>query len=324
MANPKYLNILKQGVEIWNRWREERPDEEIDLSGTELRKAKLNGVNFCQVNLNGANLREAELFNARFAWASLQDADLYRAFLKKVNCYHADFRRANLRRATIQQANLSGMNLQEANLTDVDFRTSILSRADFRQAIITGAKLYATARDDWLIDGILCDYVYWDKKGEQCTPHERNFRPGEFEELYKALPTIEYYFEHGFTPLDPLIMDQVVQAVNQQHPEFELRLDSFHSRGQSHAVFTVIHKDHSEAALQQITASYEARLAALEGKQEQLTALFVQLASNPQPQLISQCQQVVITGRDYFEHINDHARVSTGTQQQVHQKSEEP
>ena len=23
MANPKHLNILKQGVEVWNRWREE-------------------------------------------------------------------------------------------------------------------------------------------------------------------------------------------------------------------------------------------------------------------------------------------------------------
>jgi len=49
-------------------------------------------------------------------------------------------------------------------------------------------------------------------------PKDRDFRPGEFEELYKQLPTFEYYFEGGFTPLDPLIMNQVVTAINERHP----------------------------------------------------------------------------------------------------------
>jgi hypothetical protein len=45
MANQEYLDILKQGVEVWNKWREEHPDEvEIDLSGADLGKAKLSLV----------------------------------------------------------------------------------------------------------------------------------------------------------------------------------------------------------------------------------------------------------------------------------------
>jgi len=31
MANEEHLKILKQGVEAWNKWREENPDIEPDL-----------------------------------------------------------------------------------------------------------------------------------------------------------------------------------------------------------------------------------------------------------------------------------------------------
>ena len=36
MADRKQLKILKQGVEVWNAWREENPDAKIDLCGAEL------------------------------------------------------------------------------------------------------------------------------------------------------------------------------------------------------------------------------------------------------------------------------------------------
>jgi hypothetical protein len=162
--------------------------------------------------------------------------------------------------------------LQEATLV----RTSLV------RTTITGVTLYGTARDDWKIDGILCKYVFWDKEGKERTPQNRDFRPGEFEELYKQLPTFEYVFEHGFTALDAVIMDRIVAAINAQHPEFELRLDSFHSRGQPHAKFTVLYKEHVEVAKSQVTTDYESRIAALEGKQEQMLKMFAMLVGNPQ------------------------------------------
>jgi hypothetical protein len=46
MANPEHFKVLKQGVEVWNRWREENPEVRPDLSGTLLSRLDLDGVNF--------------------------------------------------------------------------------------------------------------------------------------------------------------------------------------------------------------------------------------------------------------------------------------
>ena len=50
---------------------------------------------------------------------------------------------------------------------------------------MTGANLYETTRDTWIIDGVICEYIFWDPDGEKRTPKNRDFNPGEFEELYK-------------------------------------------------------------------------------------------------------------------------------------------
>lgn len=49
MANQEHLEILRQGVEVWNRWREEHLEILPDLRGADLR---------------GAHLREADLRGA--------------------------------------------------------------------------------------------------------------------------------------------------------------------------------------------------------------------------------------------------------------------
>lgn len=253
MANKKHLEILKQGVEIWNKWRENNPDVRPIL-----KKADLSGLNLQEANLSGANLLEADL---------------------TTNLIEADFSNAYLRGANLSSAELTGANLIGANLSETNLLYACLWNAN-----ITGANLFGTARDAWIIKGIRCEYIYfdpypYDKKSR--IPKGRNFRPGEFEKLYKQLPTVEYYFEHGFTPIDTIIMDKVIQAINEKYPEFELRLDSFHSRGQPHAVFTVLHKEHVSEAHRQITESYERIIKNLEAERDRLWELNSRLIENP-------------------------------------------
>jgi hypothetical protein len=50
MANPKHLEILKQGVETWNEWRKSRQHEFPDLSGAELVRTSLSGASLVGVS----------------------------------------------------------------------------------------------------------------------------------------------------------------------------------------------------------------------------------------------------------------------------------
>jgi uncharacterized protein YjbI with pentapeptide repeats len=292
MANPEHLAILQQGVEVWNKWREENPALRPDL-----RKAYLRKINICNANLREVDLTKANLSKANLAGAIISEAILYKSFLveaniigsdisssdlRAVNLNKAQLQNTDLRRANLNEADLSGANLSGADLRKVNLGEANLNRAILKESDISGGILYGTARAEWKIDKIKCEYVFWDKKGHKRFPNKRDFNTGEFEELYKHVPTIEYFFEHGFTPIDAVIMDRVVKAINEKHPEFELKLDSFHSRGQPHAVFTIFHKDVAEEALYQIKAGYEARLAKLEGERDAYEKCFNRVIEKPQ------------------------------------------
>ena len=51
MADPEHVAILKQGVEVWNRWRSENPQIQPDLSFFSQYMAHLPRVDFHQANL---------------------------------------------------------------------------------------------------------------------------------------------------------------------------------------------------------------------------------------------------------------------------------
>jgi len=65
MANKEHLAILRQGVDVWNEWREKHPDVAPDLSRSDLSEVDLSGVNLYEAELQEANLRSADLRAAR-------------------------------------------------------------------------------------------------------------------------------------------------------------------------------------------------------------------------------------------------------------------
>ena len=146
---------------------------------------------------------------------------------------------------------------------------SQLVESDLSGATLTGAKLYGTARDGWNIKDIECEYVYWDSKGKQRFPKHRDLEPDEFERLYAALPFFEYVFEHGMSPLDPLIMDRVVEAIRERRPEFDIRIDSINARGLAPSIrFTVGYRNHKKRALAEVRKEYETRLRLLKSERD--------------------------------------------------------
>jgi len=90
MADQSHLDILLQGVEAWNEWREQNAAIMPDLSGAELWNANLSKADLSNANLTGAllsgtNLDGANLSEADLSGAVLAGGDLTRANLSKAD-----------------------------------------------------------------------------------------------------------------------------------------------------------------------------------------------------------------------------------------------
>lgn len=223
MANEEHVEILREGVEVWNRWRNDEPDVKPDLSRARLfrtnlnranlSKANLSEANLIRANLSGANLSEANLIGTDFseAWlisadlvtvnlisANLSDANLSCANLSRANLSGANCSNANLLSATLSKAVLSFANLTKAVLNQSNFCGADLSRADLSRVQVLDAKfneatLTGVCVEDWHInsrtnlESVICDYIYLDvdENGEftKRRPSNGIFAPGDFAKL---------------------------------------------------------------------------------------------------------------------------------------------
>ena len=70
MADREQLKKLLEEVHVWNAWRDENPDVEIDLRGANLSTADLTDANLPFADLTGVrNLETAELAGADYTFA---------------------------------------------------------------------------------------------------------------------------------------------------------------------------------------------------------------------------------------------------------------
>lgn len=182
MANQEQVEILKQGVQVWNRWRARNLGFQIDLfgaelSGADLREANLSGADLRQANLWKADLSDADLREANLSGTSLMGATLHRAHLAGADLFvahlmgadlsAADLHRAHLNEADLREANLSGASLSEADLIGADLKRANLSGADLSGADLRGALFVRTVIDKAKISGSLVHAIHvLDLKGE--------------------------------------------------------------------------------------------------------------------------------------------------------------
>lgn len=157
MANEEHLKILKQGVEVWNKWRVENPNAKIDLEEANLEYAQLSMANFSKANLKKAKLFEAILVDANLKEADLSGANLTQTYIATadfsktkltgaalLNAYifDAKFREADLRGATLAGAGFwGGVDLRGAKLRGASLYGAILIGADLREADLGEADL---------------------------------------------------------------------------------------------------------------------------------------------------------------------------------------
>lgn len=81
MANEEHLAILREGAAIWKQWREENPEEKLDLRKADLRSAHLIYADLRYADLRYARLTEADLSKANISkahigWTTFGSLDL--------------------------------------------------------------------------------------------------------------------------------------------------------------------------------------------------------------------------------------------------------
>jgi len=175
MPNEKHFEIIKQGVEEWNKWRGENPEIEPDLSDIDLSDMKLNNANlsdtdlrrsvlvntdFRGANLVRADLRAVNINKASFSLAKLREVNFSEAYIRESDLSEADLKRAyfiradlvrvdlcesNLTNADFRWAYLIGTDLKHANLTQADLRWAYLSESNLSQANLSEANLIKTS-----------------------------------------------------------------------------------------------------------------------------------------------------------------------------------
>lgn len=140
MANPEHLELLMQGVETWNAWREEK------LVCPDLTDAPLSNIDLVSVNLHLADLRGTNLSGARLSMGNLihtkfDNANLSGAIIGNAEMRHARFSGAKLSHALLGNSDMRHANFNGASLTGVNCWGADISHADFSYANLSNAKL---------------------------------------------------------------------------------------------------------------------------------------------------------------------------------------
>jgi uncharacterized protein YjbI with pentapeptide repeats len=153
MPNDEHVALLlKQGVDAWNKWRDENRDIRPDLSKADLRwmdlsyadlsEADLGRANLVGANSNSANLSGAQLFQANLRGANFIEADLSGANFMEADLAGAQLIEANLCGANLIQADLSEADLSWADLPKADLRGATLIATDLTNADLTGCRIF--------------------------------------------------------------------------------------------------------------------------------------------------------------------------------------
>jgi hypothetical protein len=154
MPNSEHLNILRQGVDNWNAWRDDNPTVKPDLSDVDLLDRSQAGACWDEAkgkaNLSGANLKGADLQRARMSGVIFRKVDMTAANLTEAELDDADCRgviavgtRFNLvegRGIKFQGARLDGAVLVDANWCNASFVRASLEDTSLRGNLV-GADL---------------------------------------------------------------------------------------------------------------------------------------------------------------------------------------
>ncbi len=140
MWEEKHLQLLRQGPQVWNKWRQSNADIAPELTGIAL---ALNERRWGPEQGGPINFKQAKLGSVNFSYAALPGANFEFAILDRCDLTGARLVGARFRGASLRNVHFAAADLQHADFTDADLRG-----ADFRGALHLHAGQIQGARGD--------------------------------------------------------------------------------------------------------------------------------------------------------------------------------
>lgn len=156
MANEEHIEMLKPGVDAWNKWRADNPNLVPDLSSAQLSGANLSALSLAAFSRyyipRSYNLRDVDFEFATLHGATFRLADLSGASFDSADLSDAYFDTVDLDGANLAGANLGGTRFIETDLSKVigldlvnhydrssiDIDTLFLSKGDIPEEFLRG------------------------------------------------------------------------------------------------------------------------------------------------------------------------------------------
>lgn len=249
-----------------------------DLSKADISPASLMNIDFSKCNLISAdfsfsnmsccNFTDSDLADSNFSKVNMACCIFDRSTAHRANFEDSKLMGSSFRHASLTQINLSGAAAIDCDLTDANLTASMLVGADLSESALTGTRLYGTARTDWSVKDVKCQYVYWDREGKERFPPDNDFHEGEFYTQYRPYAEFSYTFKEGITPLDLMLATHIVEQINAAGMGFKIKIDNASIRGLSPTLNFIMETgdDKQEEASKLFKAEYEHRIALLEQK----------------------------------------------------------
>ncbi len=154
MANPVHVEMLVNSTkDEWNKWREERRYELLEISNLNLGQMRRDAVgpidgtwanfrdfNFDSVNLKSCTMVQSDLSGATLSWIEWDNVVLIGSIVRDSLFYHASFKSCFMHRMDAVSAKIWWTSFPNSSLHDVDFSRAFLHYSSFAEADLTGAQ----------------------------------------------------------------------------------------------------------------------------------------------------------------------------------------
>jgi hypothetical protein len=124
-----HVNILIQGVEVWNKWRKDNPEIIPQLSEVDISEMQGFPNGLSNINLSNAYLERTNLYGLTMENSNFEGAILYNS-----NCYGTSFKNANFRSADLELVNFSTASLEGADFLNARIGTTVFGDCNLSSA----------------------------------------------------------------------------------------------------------------------------------------------------------------------------------------------